>query len=70
MGCIDCQKVADAAYASKFSVGGSADVCDMLVHGCFGRECDPEISCMSNEWNVRVTNLNRSGCRIRQHSPV
>ena len=36
MGCIDCQKVEDAAHAPQFSVGGSADVCDMLVHGCVG----------------------------------
>ena len=34
--------MADAAYASKFSVGGSANVCDMLVNsnssGCRIRE--------------------------------
>ena len=45
----------DAAYASKFSVGGSSDVCDMLVHDCVRWDCDPETSCLNNEWNVRVT---------------
>ena len=44
--------MADAAYAKKFSVGGPADVCDMLVHGCVGCDYDPKFSCLSNEWNV------------------
>ena len=35
-GCSDCQKVVDAAYVSKFSVAGSADIYDMLVHVCAG----------------------------------
>ena len=69
-GCIDCQKVADAAYAPQFSVGGSADVCDMLVHGCVGWDCDPKMSYMRSKWNVWVTNTNRSGCRTRNNNPV
>ena len=70
LGCIDCRKVAGAAYTLKSGVGGFAGVCSMLVHGCIKWICDPAISCMRCEWNVGITNSNRSGCRVRKSNCV